>query len=344
MVQSNWFETKRFLPKPNKPDSVKNYYSPSLRFTMVNSMTRANPFDYIAEYQDLFEKFIPILRRDATKLYFFENGSFSPRKRKSIKETDWEPYSHHKKTRPPGACYGGRFHFVSGNVTFDRDKFPWSQDVDDRGPTRFVGTVLNTVNVDASIPIDDFLLGNIDVNGIVSAAMKIPFSSFSLGYGLSYSVGMEEDVSEDQLKKIQRIARRYPVLDISPAATKSWSSEFENRNNKSWIGGINWITGVGEPFLDRLGGAQKVMENLAEDISAKRNENGVAFTIGDKPITGEHTVDDKYMPQYFELGRRLRPIADGHPSSEHPRVSVFPSQAVSINWERRFYDKKWFDT
>lgn len=44
------------------------------------------------------------------------------------------------------------------------------------------------------------------------------------------------------------VAHRYPALDLQHAEQRNAVPKGEADTSAFWIGGVNWLTGVGEPF------------------------------------------------------------------------------------------------
>jgi len=106
-----------------------------------------------------------------------------------------------------------------------------------------------------------------------------------------------------------------------------------------WIAGINWITGVGEPFLSALGGANQLANNAPEGVSTIAGPHSVAFRVGSAPLAGD---DRSAIGVYRALGDILQPF--DYPSEDNPPMApvfgdMMPKE--SLDWARRFYTGNW---
>jgi len=164
----------------------------------------------------------------------------------------------------------------------------------------------------------------------------IPFISLTIGYGLSISNRFSYGDSGGLFGQLIPVGRKYPALDIVHVDKRSYFDGDESMFEKIGLAaGINWITGVGEPFFSRGGGA-KLGEGLPAGITSETGPYGIIFRLGDSPITGQAGVDDATLPLYYALGERLAPLWS--PSLRNDPVFGDNYARESLAWERRFFD------
>ncbi|WP_263381584.1 DUF3396 domain-containing protein [Granulicella arctica] len=98
------------------------------------------------------------------------------------------------------------------------------------------------------------------------------------------------------------LATRYPGLEVfSPS--HFWEATFL----KDALGPVNWLTAVGDHYLERLGGWEKVSRGLDPRIAIYRYDGGVIFQAGAKPDMGD--AGGGTPPElYRQVARVLRPI------------------------------------
>ncbi|MFP2905568.1 DUF3396 domain-containing protein [Pyxidicoccus sp. 3LFB2] len=155
-------------------------------------------------------------------------------------------------------------------------------------------------------------------------ANRLPFSSGHAG--LSYNgeldiVGMPEQVREHYF--------RYPGLDVLPLEHVAWEIGTNVR-------GPSWLTFLGQPALDGLGGVATLRSQLQAPGTTVEPLNGgrAVITLGDWPEAGD-LEQGKTLPAYRELARVLEPwLYREHPS----RVGLSFAPEDWVRWERRFLD------
>ncbi|RCW79888.1 type VI immunity family protein [Paracoccus lutimaris] len=305
---------------------------PAFRLGLLSSIHQAHPFEFVDEYQRLFEVFEPILRRDAKRLKFWEEPGLI-RRRKSIQKGDWTPFAHLKASVPPPDFTFVGFEFQSGKTV---------DDIHDAGPTSFRVRITDTSWLDATVPVDALDDGTLDVDELKAALLAIPTRSGFAGYGLCLSQD-HHGTGPSQGYRTYEVARKFPAIDTQYLSSRGWANGSDDDPNRTWILGLNWLTLVGEPFLSRMGGVTSITDGLPSEITWEKGNETVLFQIGDRPITGEAGIDDALLPLYFELGARLQPPGDVTPSRKYPRpVFVNTLQNEGVDWDRRFYDRRWF--
>jgi hypothetical protein len=240
-----------------------------------------------------------------------------------IRPEDWSPFAHLLSVHDDvdSGIFTG-FHFL------DRDD---ETDGNGRGPCSFRFFVGSTIRVDACVPLDDWAAGRLDVEAVVAAMQGLPFTSFMAGFGLS--LGERYAGSPGVDAALMEYARRYSAVDLLRDEDRGFfPGGLENHADT----GINWLTGVGEPFRGRAGGGARLGAGLPAGIAVADGPHGVAFRLGDRPVSGEAGVDDANLPLFHALGAKLaavnKPLAEGR----HAPVFGEGGRPQSLAWERRF--------
>ncbi|WP_225414065.1 DUF3396 domain-containing protein [Stigmatella hybrida] len=127
--------------------------------------------------------------------------------------------------------------------------------------------------------------------------------------------------------ELRRWCFRYPGLDITRLG--SLSREIGTR-----VKGAYWLTFLGRPVLDELGGAvglRGLLKSPDTDVQPLDSAR-VVITLGQFPEAGD-TEQGNTLPQYRELARVLEPWLYQH----RIRFGDF-TEAETRRWERRFLD------
>jgi hypothetical protein len=127
-------------------------------------------------------------------------------------------------------------------------------------------------------------------------------------------------------QRIAPYAFRYPGLDIPDLSWRSW-------NLGTRLMGTHWLTFLGQPVLDELGGAPGLRSRLCSRGTTVREMHGerAVIILGEWPEAGDTERGDK-LPAYCELARVLEPWLYREPKDT---MSGLPRAAVP-RWERRF--------
>jgi Protein of unknown function (DUF3396) len=329
-----WYRDDLFLQRDlGNLEELGGFASPAFRVSAQGSLDTAHPHDHVEAYHRLFEVFEPSLRQNAKRLVVNEVGGAKPRRRTSITNADWRPFHHLKTVVPEDDRHWIGFDFQSGK----------SSELADAGPAGFRFRVARAVQLDATISVPEFDANQINLAQLKEALLALPVASAIAGYGLKASLYVDERDWKREL--FIPVAKAYSALDVCPSPLRSWFAEHDADFNQSWICGINWLTLIGEPYLSALGGPDVLLEDLPSAIKAEVSDHAMLFQLGEWPITGETGKDDELLSLYHALGARLQPLGEGCPSVRHPRGPVFgvDSKEISLLWERRFYDGKWFE-
>ncbi|HZI15931.1 MAG TPA: type VI immunity family protein, partial [Myxococcus sp.] len=101
------------------------------------------------------------------------------------------------------------------------------------------------------------------------------------------------------------------------------------------VRGPSWLTFLGQPALDGLGGAAGLRDQLCSPGTTvtELGEGRVLITLGTWPEAGD-TEQGHTLPAYRELARVLEPWRF---HEEHPYSLGFTPEQL-LRWERRFLD------
>jgi Protein of unknown function (DUF3396) len=333
-----WHDDPIFKGNPSDPFRLETFASPAFRLSMLASFDQAHPFAYLEAYRTLFDVLRPCLERRAERLLMIEKPGAAARRRKTITPADWDPFGHMASVIPADDGHFIGFQFQSGFR--DLGTGDAGENIYDAGPALFRFWVGSIIDLDATISVDDWNSGMLDVERLKAAILQIPASTALAGFGLALSDLADNSAAVRHQRNLVAVADKYPALDVSHNGRRRWFADYERDLAGYWLAGINWLTFLGEPFLSSLGGADKVTSGLPPAIEVSRSAQGVLFQLGQSPIAGEAGADDLLLSLYRALGEKLKPKAGGHPSKKNPRHPVFgePYKAESLAWERRFYD------
>lgn len=309
------------------PASLADVASPAFRLTAYFPYQAAHPYVLTEAWEALFACFEPIIHDRCDRVRMWDKPGAKARRSKVIQTADWHPFTHLK------AVYSDVEHGIYTGFSFaDRAD---DADLSGRGPCAFRFMVKPVIQLDATIAVEDWRDGRLDLDATLGALQALPFISFVAGYGLCLSERFAEGDRGSFLGQMIPVARRLPALDIMHADARAWIDGDESNFAQMGLAGVNWITGIGEPFFSK-GGKAKLSEGLPTGISSETGKNGIIFRIGDKPITGEAGVDDGTLPLYQALGTRLKTLWS--PNSRLSPVFGDHYARESLAWERRFFD------
>jgi hypothetical protein len=154
-------------------------------------------------------------------------------------------------------------------------------------------------------------------------AAALPFSS---GHA-----GLEMAGDLDLIGVFDRVAAqcfRYPGMDLLPLEHVSWEIG-------SKVRGPSWLTFLGQPALDGLGGVAALRGKLhTPGTTVEALDGGRAvITLGTWPEAGD-SEQGNHLPAYRELARVLEPWL----FREEHHYSLGFSPEDLLRWERRFLD------
>ncbi|WP_240359921.1 DUF3396 domain-containing protein [Pyxidicoccus trucidator] len=156
-------------------------------------------------------------------------------------------------------------------------------------------------------------------------ASRLPFSSGHAG--LAYNG--ELDIA-GMPQQVRQHCFRYPGLDILPLEHVAWEIGTKVR-------GPSWLTFLGQPALNGLGGVATLRSQLKTPGTTVEPLDGdrAVIALGDWPEAGD-IEQGKTLPAYRELARVLEPwlFREEHPYS----LGMGFTPEELLRWERRFLD------
>lgn len=125
----------------------------------------------------------------------------------------------------------------------------------------------------------------------------------SAGIGILTSPDTRKEA--EMAPHVRALARRFPGLEVDYPASHILYL-------RDGIKGVNWLTCLGDRWLEKLGGAAGLREKLGEEFILHEYPGGVLIQAGDAPQIGDvnHQID---VDRYRALSRVLAPVrARGH--------------------------------
>ncbi|AUX20696.1 hypothetical protein SOCEGT47_011690 [Sorangium cellulosum] len=136
-------------------------------------------------------------------------------------------------------------------------------------------------------------------------------------------------------------AQRFPGLEADyPTSHSIWLRK--GRGGNGGIKGVNWLTVLGERWVEEMGGADKIeadLSSLDRSFAVVRFDRGVMIQAGPRPQLGD--AERNIWPElYVKLSKYLKPIRitrhrPFQTGGAGPRFDLERSQA----WLRRFDDR-----
>ena len=101
---------------------------------------------------------------------------------------------------------------------------------------------------------------------------------------------------------VAAFAQRFRGLEVDLPVSHSIYLKKENA-----IKGVNWLTILGAPWVEQLGGIETLKTNLGEGVDVHSYVDGVIIQAGSRPLLGDVNVGEK-MDLYHRVARALKPI------------------------------------
>ena len=101
---------------------------------------------------------------------------------------------------------------------------------------------------------------------------------------------------------VAAFAQRFRGLEVDLPVDHSL-----NLRKKKAIKGINWLTILGTPWVDQLGGIETLKAKFGEGIGVRSYDQGVIIQAGSRPLLGDVNVGEKMEP-YHRVALALKPI------------------------------------
>jgi hypothetical protein len=303
--------------------------NPVFRLTGYFPYHQAHPYVMPDGWQALFDCFVPLVREHCDKIIVRDRPGAKARRSKRIVEADWRPF--HQLAIAESDVAAGIF---TGFSFLDRAD---GLEGNGRRPCSVRFFVGSSIRFEACIPLQDWTQGRLPLGAVIEALHALPYVSVMAGYGLSLGQRYAGSDAAATHLALSAYAERYPVIDVARDEDRSFFPGSPRDYPLIGICGINWLSGIGEPFRSRAGGAKALVEHAPSDIKVADGPFGTLFRLGAEPISGEAGVDDSALPHYSWLGSRLSPA--WNPEEDDPRAPVFVrgAQSKSLVWERRFY-------
>lgn len=151
------------------------------------------------------------------------------------------------------------------------------------------------------------------------------------GYG-GYALLFEDDFAYNKswTSHYAKILKSYPGLVFSEGNA---FSEMVVDHKKIPV--VNWLTILGENFIDVLGGKNRIKADLSNHFEFSELENALCIFAGDSPELGEKNASS--LPLYQEIGRFLKPASITHQMIEETGVAGMDDEE-DTKWHMRFFD------
>jgi len=151
------------------------------------------------------------------------------------------------------------------------------------------------------------------------------------GYaGLGIISPLDGAASAKAEPKVYALAQRFPGLEVDYPIS-------QRRYLKEGIKGVNWLTVLGDKWVEGLGGRDRLREQLESDFVFYDYMGGLIIQAGPHPQFGD--ANRKNIPkQYRTLSRLLKPIRVDYPVAlqhTHPNQDSMDRERTS-EWFARF--------
>jgi len=132
--------------------------------------------------------------------------------------------------------------------------------------------------------------------------------------------------ADPDLTPIYALSRRYRGVDWGFPQYFGDLSEFG-------IKGVNWLTLVGEEWVEQLGGIDSIKKNFSASILVHELPHGILIQAGPRPELG-YVNSEETLPLYHEVGAALQPLRI---PDEHLTTSKVGGYENTRAWLDRFY-------
>ena len=171
----------------------------------------------------------------------------------------------------------------------------------------------------------EYLLDGADklVSLCQSLGDKLVFRNGHAGYGVNMYPGYPASFENS---KIYALSRRFHGIDFGDPFSV-------DRFTENHIKCVNWLTFVGDPLLQRLGGRQTLKQRAEEGIIIHDLPHGVIVQAGPEPGFGDVNHNDM-LPYYHAAGRLLKELRAS--SDEYQRWDGVGGGSNTDAWLSRF--------
>lgn len=184
----------------------------------------------------------------------------------------------------------------------------------------------NVIDLRLSFPVDYAISS---IKKIITNVLKE--CPIAFGYG-GYSLLFEDDFAYNKnwtSLYVERL-KNYPGLVFSEANA---FGEIVLHDNKIPV--VNWLTVLGDNFIDVLGGKGKIKQSLSNHFEFIDHDHAICIFAGSSPQLGNKTASS--LPLYQEIGKLLKPICMNHKRFENTGVAGMKSEEA-IDWHMRFFN------
>jgi Protein of unknown function (DUF3396) len=167
---------------------------------------------------------------------------------------------------------------------------------------------------------------------VLSFAKRLrPLSGYA---GLGVQEALSLDARDPYWVTVRQIAERFPGLEIE-------SPSIDTIHVGEGIKGVNWLTLLGDHWLQEIGGLDYLKIRLGDDFKLTAYDGGVMIQAGPKPQIGDVTTN-RWPQHYVTLARVLKPIQIKEHYGFHTgdgRGSIRMDSEASEAWLFRFDGK-----
>ena len=153
-----------------------------------------------------------------------------------------------------------------------------------------------------------------------------PFQSGSAGFVFECSPYEEEESQTHAWK----MSMRHRGIDISRIP------EDASAVGQDAVKGVNWLTILGETFVKKLGGSQRIKKVLSREVEMIDAAKGIILKAGPAPAIGDVNRRD-YLPAYQEVYRLVEPLMQ--PAIERSlafNLAGEDDEEMTERWFKRF--------
>jgi hypothetical protein len=123
------------------------------------------------------------------------------------------------------------------------------------------------------------------------------------GYaGLAVIPHVDASPNSESMASVLPFVARFSGLEIDLPWSHAMYLEQEDR-----IKGVNWLTILDNPWIERLGGTDALRSSLGNSIEWHPFDSGVVLQAGPRPVFGDVNRREP-MPYYRQVAKALKPI------------------------------------
>lgn len=142
-------------------------------------------------------------------------------------------------------------------------------------------------------------------DSLISTADPVPFYCGVAGYVFHRSP-YKFDAT---IKKMAALSRRFEGVEISANERLCFLAS-------QGLTTVNWITFVGETFVEKLGGFKKLEASLPSESAIIQKAHGIAIRTGDRPLLGDRNTGKDEMASLRKVYKVLKPAQFVDPQYE----------------------------